>query len=173
MTSTPSSPARSAGRGRARRREWVAVLGRAVRTGRGAIGLAVVGVVVLIAAIGPALAPYSGRLRYARRSRNPSLKFPLGADTLGRDVSQPHRSTAAGTVADGRAATALGVAAGAPSASPPPTSRAVGRAHDARVDVFLAFPQIVFALLLVSVARPAALADRARGGVSTLRRWPG
>ena len=43
----------------ARRPEAIAVLGRAVRTPRGAIGLAIAGCVVLMAAIGPAVAPYS------------------------------------------------------------------------------------------------------------------
>src|SRR5580692_2171914 len=62
----------SAGRRRARRREWVAVLGRAVRTPRGAIG--------------PALAPYPADNFVTRPFANPSLSFPLGGDTLGRDV---------------------------------------------------------------------------------------
>ena len=76
----------SAGRRRARRREWLAVLGQAVRTPRGAIGLAIVGVVVLIAAIGPALAPYPADAFVTRPFANPSLAFPLGGDVLGRDV---------------------------------------------------------------------------------------
>ena len=43
----------------ARRPEAFAVLNRAVRTPRGAAGLGIAGCVILVAAIGPALAPYS------------------------------------------------------------------------------------------------------------------
>ena len=43
----------------ARRSEAIAVLGRAVRTPRGATGLVIAGLVVLVAVIGPAVAPYS------------------------------------------------------------------------------------------------------------------
>src|SRR6516164_10532966 len=43
---------------RIRRHQWLAVLGPAARTPRGAIGLALAGLVVLIAAIGPLVAPH-------------------------------------------------------------------------------------------------------------------
>ena len=43
----------------ARRSEALAVIGRAVRTPQGGTGLVIAGLVVLVAAIGPAVAPYS------------------------------------------------------------------------------------------------------------------
>ena len=43
----------------ARRSETIAILDRAVRTPRGATGLAIAGAVVLVAVIGPGVAPYS------------------------------------------------------------------------------------------------------------------
>ena len=43
----------------ARRPEAIAVLGRAVRTPRGTAGLVIAGLVILVAVIGPAVAPYS------------------------------------------------------------------------------------------------------------------
>jgi len=43
----------------ARRPEVIAVLGRAVRTPRGTAGLVIAGLVILVAVIGPAVAPYS------------------------------------------------------------------------------------------------------------------
>ena len=44
---------------RIRRHQWLAVLGSAARTPRGATGLVLAGLVVLIAAIGPFVAPHS------------------------------------------------------------------------------------------------------------------
>jgi peptide/nickel transport system permease protein len=147
--------AQSAGRGGDRRREWVAVLGRAVRTGRGATGLAIVGVVVLIAAIGPALAPYPSTAFVTAPFANPSLRFPLGADTLGRDVLSRTLDGGWELLLMAAVATLLGVAVGA--------IIGVGAAYFGgrwdtllmrAVDVILAFPQLVFALLLVSILGP-------------------
>jgi peptide/nickel transport system permease protein len=145
----------SAGRRRARRREWIAVLGRAVRTPRGAIGLAIVGVVVLIAAIGPALVPYPPDNFVTRPFANPSLAFPLGGDVLGRDVLS--RTLAGGwqLLLMAAVATLLGVVAGAAWGV---SAAYFGGRWDTilmRVaDVVLAFPQLVFALLLVSILGP-------------------
>src|SRR5713226_7875338 len=69
-----------------RRHPLASVLWSAVRTPRGAVGLALTLVIVLVAVIGPILAPHPpnalATLPYAR----PSGTFPLGADFLGRDV---------------------------------------------------------------------------------------
>jgi peptide/nickel transport system permease protein len=146
---------RSAGRRRARRREWVAVLGRAVRTSRGATGLGIVGVVVLVAAIGPALAPYPSTSFVTAPFANPSLKFPLGADTLGRDVLSRTLDGGWELLLMAAAATVLGVVAGAILGV---AAAYFGGRWDTLimrvVDVFLAFPQLVFALLLVSILGP-------------------
>jgi peptide/nickel transport system permease protein len=146
---------RSAGRGRARRREWAAVLGRAVRTPRGATGLAIVGLVVLIAAIGPAVAPYSSTEFVTAPFANPSLKFPLGGDTLGRDVLSRTLDGGWELLLMAAAATLLGVVAGALCGV---SAAYFGGRLDTLimrvVDIVLAFPQLVFALLLVSVLGP-------------------
>ncbi len=68
------------------RRVEAAVLGRAVRTTRGVTGLAIVGFVVLVAVVGPLVAPDSSTtfvtLPFARLSGSTLL----GGHTLGRDV---------------------------------------------------------------------------------------
>jgi peptide/nickel transport system permease protein len=146
---------KSAGRGRARRREWAAVLSRAVRTPRGACGLAIVGIVVLVAAIGPALAPYSSTAFVTAPFANPSGKFLLGADTLGRDVLSRTLDGGWELLLMAAIATLLGVIAGAICGV---CAAYFGGGWDTLimrvVDVVLAFPQLVFALLLVSVLGP-------------------
>ena len=136
------------------RREWLVVLRRALRTPRGAIGLAVAGLVVLIAIVGPWLAPHSPTQSVAVTFGPPgSGNGLLGGDELGRDVLS--RVLAGGRTLLGvaAAATLLGVVVGVLLGI---SAAYLGRWRDGVimrvVDVFLAFPQLVFALLLVSVA---------------------
>ena len=142
-------------RARGRRREWLAVLGRVLRTPRGVTGLVIGGAVVLFAAIGPLVAPRSSTAFVGVPFSKPSGAFPLGTDTLGRDVLS--RTLAGGweLLLMAAVATALGVIIG--------TSLGVIAAYAGgwldnatmrAVDVILAFPQLVFALLLVSVLGP-------------------
>jgi peptide/nickel transport system permease protein len=136
------------------RREWLVVLQRAVRTPRGAVGLTVAGLVVLLAIIGPFIAPHSPTRSVVQTFGTPgSGNGLLGGDLLGRDVLS--RVLAGGwlllVVAAG--ATLLGVVLGVMLGV---TAAYVGSWKDGLimrvVDVLLAFPQLVFALLLVSVA---------------------
>jgi peptide/nickel transport system permease protein len=138
------------------RREWLVILKRAVRTPRGAIGLTVAGLVVLIAIVGPWLAPHNPNLTVTETFGTPGGgNGLLGGDVLGRDVFS--RVLAGGRVLLGVAAAAtilgvlLGVMLGVSAAY-------WGKWRDGLimrvVDVFLAFPQLVFVLLLVSVAGP-------------------
>jgi peptide/nickel transport system permease protein len=136
------------------RREWLVILKRAVRTPRGAIGLTVAGLVVLLAIVGPWLAPHNPTLTVTETFGTPGGgNGLLGGDVLGRDVLS--RVLAGGRTLLGMAAaaTVLGVGLGVMLGV---TAAYLGRWRDGLimrvVDVFLAFPQIVFALLLVSVA---------------------
>jgi peptide/nickel transport system permease protein len=148
-----AAPSRAAPRAR---REWLVILKRATRTRRGAIGLTLAGFVVLLALVGPLLAPHSPTAPVAPFPfSKPSSAAPLGGDVLGRDVLS--RVLAGGAVLLGiaAAATAVGVAAGVILGI---AAAYYGRWTDGiimrTVDVFLAFPQLVFALLLVSVLGP-------------------
>ncbi len=164
----------SAGRRRASRREWLAVLNRAVRTPRGAIGLSIVGVVVLIAAIGPAFAPYPGNAFVTRPFANPSLGFPLGGDVLGRDVLSRTLDGGWELLLMAAVATLLGVAAGAVLGV---MAAYFGGRWDTLimriVDIVLAFPQLVFALLLVSILGPKIWLIVLAVAISHARRWRG
>ena len=71
---------------RIRRHQWLAVLGAAVRTPRGATGLGLVCFVAAIAVAGPFVAPHSPDALLTLTFGKPSAQFPLGGDYLGRDV---------------------------------------------------------------------------------------
>lgn len=134
---------------------WLSLLRRAASTRRGAIGLGLAGLVILLALIGPAFAPHSGTTSVTATFASPSGAYPLGADTLGRDVLS--RLLDGGRVLLGVAAasTALGVGAGVILGIEAAYSSALADGILMRiVDVLLAFPQLVFALLLVSVLGP-------------------
>jgi len=139
----------------ARRPEVIAVLGRAVRTPRGTAGLVIAGLVVLVAVIGPAVAPYSATEFVTAPFARASSVAWLGGDVLGRDVLSRTLNGGWELLAMAAVATALGVAAGALIGVVAAYS---GGWMDAvlmrAVDVILAFPQLVFALLLVSILGP-------------------
>jgi peptide/nickel transport system permease protein len=140
---------------RIRRHQWLASVGSAARTPRGATGLGLAGFVVAVAVIGPLVAPDSPTALLTLPFAKPSGRFLLGADFLGRDVLS--------RVLDGGwllllmavAATALGILAGAAAGISAAYLR--GRPDGLimrTVDVILAFPQLVFALLLLSILGP-------------------
>ena len=138
-----------------RRHQWASVLRAAVRTPRGMIGLALALFVVGVAVIGPFLAPYSPYALVTLAFAKPSAHFLLGGDFLGRDVLS--RVLAGGWLLLVMAAcgTAIGIAGGAAAGVSAAYLR--GRSDGIimrSVDVILSFPQIVFALLLLSLLGP-------------------
>lgn len=146
----PPPTARAAGS-----RPGRSVLVRAARTRRGIVGLSLAGFVVLVAAVGPFLAPHSPDAFLTVAFAKPSGAFPLGSDTLGRDVLS--RVLAGGwlLLIMALAATIFGVAVGAAAGVSAAYLRGFADGFIMRtVDVVLAFPSLVFALLLVSVIGP-------------------
>lgn len=131
---------------------WLALLGRAARTPRGAVGLALAGSVVLLAIIGPFAATHPPTLSVTGTFAPPAPGYPLGGDTIGRDVLS--RVLAGGwlLLAIAAGATVLGVGAGVIVGI---SAAYLGKFNDGLlmriVDVLLAFPPLVFALLLLSV----------------------
>jgi peptide/nickel transport system permease protein len=141
--------------GRGRRSELLANLRRAARSGRGAFGLVVFVVVVAFAVFGPMFAPHVPTDSLTVPLSKPGGAYPLGTDQLGRDVLS--RLLAGGRVLLVMAvcATALGVVVGSVAGVTAAYLRGWADGVIMRsVDVVLAFPQLVFALLLVSVAGP-------------------
>jgi peptide/nickel transport system ATP-binding protein len=134
---------------------WASLIHDALATPRGRAGAVLVMIVVLIAAVGPAVAPDAPTAFATAPFARPSARNLLGGDVLGRDVLSRLLDGGWQLLAMAAIATALGVAAGTAIGI---VAAFRGRLSDTllmrAVDVLLAFPQLVFALLLVSIAGP-------------------
>ncbi len=155
MSSTSASATVSTRATAARRRQWTTVLRQAARLPRARVGLALMAFVVGVAVIGPFVAPHSPTATIVGPFSSPAGGSVFGGDELGRDVLSRVLDGGWVLLLMAAASTVLGVAAG--------TAAGIGAAYlqgrwDASimrtVDVILAFPQIVFALLLVSIVGP-------------------
>lgn len=136
-----------------RRWEWAHVLGRASRTRRGVLGLGLTLVVLAIAFVGPFVAPHEpDQVGVVRAFAGSSADAVLGGDSLGRDVLSRVLAGGWQIIALAAVATLVGVVVGAGAGT---TAAYLGGWADhvimRTVDVVLAFPQLVFALLLISV----------------------
>jgi peptide/nickel transport system permease protein len=138
-----------------RRHQWLSVLWAAARTPRGAVGLALTSLILLIAIVGPVVSPHPADALLTTEFAKPSRQFPLGSDFLGRDVLSRVLNGGWILLVMAISATAIGVAVGATAGMSAAYLR--GRSDGVimrTVDVILAFPQIVFALLLLSMLGP-------------------
>jgi peptide/nickel transport system permease protein len=152
----PAAPAARPDQGpRIRRHQWGAVLWSAARTPRGAIGLGLASVVVLVAVIGPFVAPNPPDDLVTLSFGKPSGQFLLGGDYLGRDVLSRVLDGGWALLIMAACATVLGVACGVAAGVSAAYLRGVSDGIIMRaVDVILSFPQLVFALLLLSLLGP-------------------
>ena len=140
---------------RSRHRQGMAALGSAARTTRGRVGLIVAGIVVLVAVVGPFIAPYSATSFVGAPFSTPSTSFWLGTDTIGRDVLSRILNGGWVLLLMALASTVVGIVTGAAAGISAAYLR--GRIDGVimrTVDVILAFPSLVFALLLVSLVGP-------------------
>src|SRR5260370_1874290 len=140
---------------RIRRHQWASILWAAARTPRGQVGLGLASFVVLVAVIGPFVAPNPPDALVTLVFGKPSGQFLLGGDFLGRDVLSRVLDGGWVLLIMAACATALGIAGGAAAGVSAayrrgPSDGIIMRA----VDVILSFPQIVFALLLLSLLGP-------------------
>jgi peptide/nickel transport system permease protein len=154
----PAAPAaRSQQIQRIRRHQWWSVLASAARTPRGAIGLGLASFVVLVAVIGPFVTPYSPNVNapLALDFGRPSAQFLLGTDIEARDVLSRVLDGGWVLLIMAACATTVGVAAGAAAGISAAYLRGISDGVIMRVvDVILSFPQLVFALLLLSLLGP-------------------
>jgi peptide/nickel transport system permease protein len=142
----------------ARRRLRSPAGARALRSGRTRIGIAITAVVVVVAAIGPFVAPHDPAALVGIPLQTPSADFPLGTDYLGHDVltrvMYGGQEILVIAVFGTLLGMVLGVAIGVVAAYG-------GGWWDEVImrlnDVALAFPQILLALVvLTAVAQPKA-----------------
>jgi peptide/nickel transport system permease protein len=142
-------------RGSLRRSEALRVLARAARTRRGTIGLTIFVAVIAFAALGPFFAPHSSTEFVTTPFSAPSRAAPLGGDDLGRDVLSRLLDGGRTLLALAAVSTALGVGLGVLLGLAAAYLRGWADSAIMRVvDVVLAFPQLVFALLLISMLGP-------------------
>ncbi|MBL8580926.1 MAG: ABC transporter permease [Rhizobiaceae bacterium] len=122
------------------------------RTGLATVGIACVGFVAFLALAGPFLSPYSPEEFVGAPFQPPGGTLWLGADALGRDALSRVLSGGYRTLGLAAVATVLGVAAGALLGMAAGFLK--GTADEAimrLLDVALAFPQMIFALLFLSI----------------------
>ncbi|MBV9380737.1 MAG: ABC transporter permease [Streptosporangiaceae bacterium] len=111
--------------------------------------------VVLAAVIGPLVAPYAPDALVTLALGKPNGQFLLGGDYLGRDVLSRVLDGGWVLLVMAACATALGIAGGALAGVSAAYLRGVSDGIIMRaVDVILSFPQVVFALLLLSLLGP-------------------
>jgi peptide/nickel transport system permease protein len=139
-----------------RQRQWLQTLRASLRLARTRIGLAIVTVMVAIALLGPLFAPHSPTEFVGAPNAGPSSQALFGTDTLGRDVFSRFMHGGLSVLGLAVAATALGVILGVVvGLAAAYAGGAVDEILMRTADVFLAFPQIVFALLVVSAVGPS------------------
>lgn len=140
----------------ATRPRQASVLSRLVRDPGGLIGLLIVGIIVIIAVVGPMIAPYEvGTTDLVNRLVGPSGAHLLGTDELGQDLlSRVLGGTQVTVYVAGTSvilASVIGVLLGALSGYFGGWLDAVAMRV---VDVMFAFPAILLALLVVAVLGP-------------------
>ncbi len=131
------------------------LLQRAIRIRRTQIGLALSLLVLAVAFFGPLVAPHSPTDFVAPPFSPPGVGGPFGTDNLGRDVLSRFLAGGRTLMILAFLATALGVGLGAAVGVLAAYTR--GRLDEALMrtgDVALAFPQIVLALLFLSIIGP-------------------
>ncbi len=137
------------------RRPLVLLLVRAWRQWRTRIGLALVALLVALALVGPFFAPYSPSEFAGPPYAHPSSSTVLGTDSLGRDVLSRFLWGGRSVLGLSLAATAIGLALGVAIGLVAAYSR--GLLDDVlmrAMDVILAFPSIVLALVAVATVGP-------------------
>jgi peptide/nickel transport system permease protein len=132
-----------------------ALLADALRLGRTRVGLAIVALLVLVALVGPLVAPHSPTEFVGIPNSPPSADAIFGTDALGRDVLSRFLYGGRTVLWLSTAATLLGIVVGTIVGLVAAYARnwlddVLMRAND----VLLAFPQIIFVLLAVSAIGP-------------------
>jgi peptide/nickel transport system permease protein len=150
--SAPTAPVRAVAK---QRRPWVVLLYGAWGQGRTKIGLALVLLLVGSALIGPLFAPAEPAEFVAPPFAEPSGDALLGTDNLGRDVLSRFLWGGRSVLALAALSTALGVALGVAIGLVAAYARnLLDDALMRTMDIILAFPQIVLALVAVATVGP-------------------
>jgi len=138
-----------------RSRQWLSLLKSTLRQTRGKIGITFVIVIVGFALLGPLFAPHNPDAFIAFPNQAPGGHLLFGADALGRDVWSRFLHGGWTVLYMSLSATLIGVGVGLIVGL---SAAYLGGAWDEVLmriaDVFMAFPQIVLALLVVTALGP-------------------
>jgi peptide/nickel transport system permease protein len=133
------------------------LLRRSLRLWRTRIGLALVGLIVLVAIVGPYVAPYGPSTPVGVPNATPGGKAVLGTDYLGQDVLSRVLYGGRSILVMAVLATALGLIAGTAIGLAAAYSRnALDDTLMRGMDVIMALPQIMLALVAVAIVGPHA-----------------
>jgi peptide/nickel transport system permease protein len=136
-------------------RRWVVLTRDTLRQTRGKIGLAFLLIMVFFAVFGPLIAPHNPDAFVAFPNTGPNSHLLFGADALGRDVWSRWLHGGLSVIGLALASTAVGVGLGLViGLTAAYLSGVVDEVLMRIADVFMAFPQIVLALLLVTAFGP-------------------
>ncbi len=131
------------------------LLRRSLRLWRTRIGVLLVGALVLVAIVGPFVAPYGPSTFVGVPNSNPGGKAVLGTDYLGQDVLSRFLYGGRSILVTAVVATALGLIAGVAIGLLAAYSRnALDDVLMRGMDVIMAFPQIMLALVAVAIIGP-------------------
>ena len=137
-----------------RRRRFQSVR-RSLQYGRTRIGVGLLLVIVLLALVGPLVAPHPPDAVVGLPAAGPSGSFPLGTDYLGHDVLSRVLWGGRSVLWMAFSAATLGVVVGAAIGVLAAYTRKIADDLLMRgMDVILAFPQVVVVLLFVSLLGP-------------------
>jgi peptide/nickel transport system permease protein len=133
------------------------LLRRSLRLWRTRIGVALVGAIVLLAIAGPYVAPYGPNAAVGAPNSNPGGKAVLGTDYLGQDVLSRLLYGGRSILVMAVIATALGLIAGTAIGLVAAYARnALDDVLMRLMDVIMALPQIMLALVAVAIVGPHA-----------------
>ena len=133
------------------------LLRRSLRLWRTRIGVALVGLIVLLAIIGPYVAPYGPSTPVGAPNSGPGGKAVLGTDYLGQDVLSRVLYGGRSILVMAVIATALGLIGGAAVGLVAAYSRnALDDVLMRGMDVIMALPSILLALVAVAIVGPRA-----------------
>ncbi|PZU90671.1 MAG: peptide ABC transporter permease [Chelatococcus sp.] len=137
----------------------IEILRRMLRSPQGALGLVIVGLILLAVIVGPWLAPYDPeKMAPLMRYKPPSAQFWLGTDQYGRDILSRLLHGARATVVMAVLATALGTLVGAVIGTV--SAFLGGRSDEAimrTVDAIMSIPSLLLALLIVNLLGKSSL----------------
>jgi peptide/nickel transport system permease protein len=147
------------------------LLRRSLKLWRTRIGLVLVGLLVLVAIIGPYVAPYGPSTPVGVPNATPGGKAVLGTDYLGQDVLSRFLYGGRSILVLAVLATALGLIAGTAVGLVAAYSRnALDDTLMRGMDVLMAFPQIMLGLIAVAIIGPHAWVIVAAIALSTAPR---